>query len=388
MSQKAKEEYLREIKPRYKRAGKLEKQKILDEFCTTCGYNRKYAIRLLNGKETAVRSKKKKKKPIGRPKRYNDPVIIHFLKVLLKSTNMICSKRLKAVIPNWLPFYEKAFCQKLNELNRRKLLEISPATIDRILLRERRKMTRLGLSTTKPGKLLKKHVPIKTNQWDETKPGFIEADTVAHCGNSVAGMFVYTVNTVDIATGWTEARAIWGKGEKTALEAIVSIEKALPFKILGFDSDNGSEFLNWHMMKYFTGRSTPVEYTRSRAYQKNDNAHIEGKNWTNIRQYLGYERFDRPEVVAMLNDIYENYWSPYFNFFIPSVKLKKKERIGSKVVKVHDSPKTPMQRVMESEKVPPRTKKILQAKYREYNPFELQNIIHSKILEILNLIRR
>ncbi|MGE5351307.1 MAG: hypothetical protein ACM3P0_04435 [Acidobacteriota bacterium] len=130
---------------------------------------------------------------------------------------MICSKRLKAVIPNWLPFYEKMFCIKLNEINKRMLLQISPATIDRILIRERKKMTRLGLSTTKPGKLLKKRVLIKTNQWDEARPGFIEADTAAHCGNSVAGMFIYTVNTVDIATGWTEARAIWGKGEKTAL---------------------------------------------------------------------------------------------------------------------------------------------------------------------------
>ncbi|HEX2866059.1 MAG TPA: hypothetical protein VHO03_03405 [Ignavibacteriales bacterium] len=201
MSQKAKEEYLRKIKPRYKRADKLEKQKILDEFSETCGYNRKYAIRLLNGKDKEVRNNKKKKRP-GRPKRYNDPVIIHFLKLLLKSTNMICSKRLRAVIPNWLPFYERVFCLKLNEINRRRILEISPAIIDHILLRERKKMTRLGLSTTKPGKLLKNHVPIKTNQWDETRPGFIEANTVAHCGNSVAGMFVYTVNTVDIATGW------------------------------------------------------------------------------------------------------------------------------------------------------------------------------------------
>jgi ATP-dependent Lon protease len=140
-------------------------------------------------------------------------------------------------------------------------------------------------------------------------------------------------------------------------------------------------------MKYFTGRSNPVEYTRSRAYQKNDNAHIEGKNWTNIGQYLGYQRFDKPEMVKMLNDIYENYWSAYFNFFIPSVNLLNKERVGSKIMKVHDSPKTPLQRVMESKDISPRIKKILQAKYKQFNPFELQSIIHTKILDILNLIQ-
>lgn len=388
MSQKAKVEYLREIKPRYKRADKAQKQKILDEFCQTCGYNRKYAIRLLNKKEQEGNKSQKKKKKPGRPKSYSDPVIIHFLKVMLKCTNMICSKRLKAVIPNWLPFYESTFCLRLNELNKKKLLSISAATIDRILVKERKKFGKLGLSTTKPGKLLKKHVPVKTNQWDESRPGFIEADTVAHCGTNVAGMFAYTVNTVDIATGWVEARAIWGKGEKSAFEAIRSIERSLPFKILGFDSDNGGEFLNWHLMKYFTGRSHPVEYTRSRAYQSNDNAHIEGKNWTHIRQYLGYQRFDRPEVVQMMNDIYENYWSYYFNFFIPSVKLQKKERIGSKIMKVYDSPKTPLQRVIESKDIPNRTKKILQAKYKQVNPFELESIIHGKIIEILNFIQK
>lgn len=387
MSQKAKAEYLREIKSRYKRAGKHEKQNILDEFCNICGYNRKYAIRLLNENDEQKYQRNKKKK-LGRPRSYNDPVIIHFLKILLRSTNMICSKRLKSVIPIWLPFYESTFCIKLNELNKKKILSISASTIDRILCKERKKCGKLGLSTTKPGTLLKKHVPIKTNQWDETRPGFIEADTVAHCGNSIAGMFVYTVNTVDIASGWTEARAIWGKGEKTAFESIKSIEDSLPFKIRGFDSDNGSEFLNWHLMKYFTGRSTPVEYTRSRAYQKNDNAHIEGKNWTHIRQYLGYQRFDKPEIVEMLNDIYLNYWSYYFNFFIASSKLLSKERIGSKTVKVHDKPKTPLQRVMQSKDIPGKTKKKLQALYRQFNPFELQTIIHSKIIAILNTIEK
>ena len=212
MSRKAKSEYLKEIKPRYKKADKLEKNKILNEFCKICGYNRKYAIYLLNKIDKKKTSKKKK---LGRKRHYNNPIIIHFLKVMLKATNLICSKRVKPIISLWMPFYEQTFCIKIPEPIRKKLLIISPATIDRLLSKERKKFGKLGLSTTKPGSLIKKHIPIKTNQWDETKPGFIEADTVAHCGNSVAGQFVYTVNTVDIATGWTEPRAIWGKGEKS-----------------------------------------------------------------------------------------------------------------------------------------------------------------------------
>ena len=305
---------------------------------------------------------------------------------MLKATNLICSKRLKPIIPLWMPFYEQTYCVKISEPNRKKLLNISPATIDRLLSKERRKLGKLGLSTTKPGSLIKKKIPIKTNQWDERRPGFIEADTVAHCGGSVAGSFVYTVNIVDIATGWTEPRAIWGKGEKSSFEAIRSIEEALPFKILGFDSDNGSEFLNWHLYKYFTHRRLPVEYTRSRSYHKNDNAHIEGKNWTHIRQYLGYQRFDKPKIVDMLNDIYMNYWSLFFNFFIPSSKIISKQRVGPKIIKKHDSPKTPVERLLESYAISEAKKKRLIALRKTLNPFELHNIIHNKIKEILRLL--
>ncbi|MFO7445404.1 MAG: ISNCY family transposase [Ignavibacteriaceae bacterium] len=382
MSNKAKQEYLKEIKPRYKKADKTEKSRILTEFCKTCGYNRKYAICLLNQKDEKKTSAKKRP---GRKPNYNNPVIIHFLKAMLKSTNMICSKRLKQIIPLWMPFYESSYCIRIPEPIRQKLLRISPSSIDRLLRKERKKLGKLGLSTTKPGSLIKKHVPIKTNQWDETRPGFLEADTVAHCGSSVAGAFVYTVNMVDIATGWTEARAIWGKGEKTTFEAIESIEKALPFKILGFDSDNGGEFLNWHLYKYFTNRKLPVEYTRSRSYQKNDNAHVEGKNWTHIRQYLGYQRFDDPRIVQMLNQIYTNYWSLFFNFFIPSSKIISKQRIGSKIIKKHDKPKTPVDRLLESYDIPISKKNKLLALRKTLNPFTLQAAIQSEIIQILKL---
>ncbi len=203
------------------------------------------------------------------------------------------------MIPLWLPYYPKKLSEETKEL----LKSISPSTIDRLLRNYRTRHGKLGLATTKPDSLIRKQIPIKTNQWDQSKPGFIEADTVAHCGQSVAGSFVYTLNTVDIATGWTDARAMWNKGQKASFEAIRSIEKALPFKIRGFDTDNGTEFINWHLYKYFVKRKQLVSYTRSRAYQKNDNAHIEEKNWTNIRQYFGYMRFERKEIVEFMNDI-------------------------------------------------------------------------------------
>lgn len=378
MSNKAKKEYLAEIRKRYPDSTKQEKKIILDEFCNNCFYNRKYAIRLINSKE---KPKTVWKKP-GRKRKYDDPQIFNFLKKLWISTNLICAKRLKTIIPLWLPYYSG----ELNQKNKELLLQISPASIDRLFSKVRRKYKKSAFATTKPGSLLRKQIPIKTNQWDERKPGFIEADTVAHCGNSVSGQFVYTVNTVDIATGWVEARAIWGKGQSGAFQAINSIVNALPFKIKGFDSDNGGEFINWHMLAYFTKRKRPVQYTRSRAYRKNDNAHIEGKNWTHIRQYLGYHRFDRKEIVTLLNDLYSNQWSPFFNFFIPSAKTVSKERIDSKIIKIFDSPKTPFERLMSSDDIPKKTRKELTKIFNDLNPFKLQNAIRYKIKKILSLL--
>ena len=281
MSNKSKQEYLASIKSRYLTSTKTEKKKILDEFCKICNYNRKYAIRKLNEKEKKPPKRKWKR---GRKKKYDSVEIKEFLLKLWKKSNLACSVRLKAMIPIWLPYYPK----ELSEQTKSLLIEISASTIERLLRVKKNRYEKIGLATTKPGSLIRKQIPIKTKQWDESSPGYIEADTVAHCGGSLSGMFVYSLNTVDIATGWTEARAMWGKGQKTAFEAIKSIEESIPFKLKGFDSDNGGEFINWHLYDYFIKRKRPVNYTRSRAYQKNDNAHIEGKNWTHIRQYFGY----------------------------------------------------------------------------------------------------
>lgn len=385
MSPIAKKDYLKTIAPRYQKACRKEKIRILDEFCLNCGYNRKYAIYKLCSFKTKRRPPKPKEKP-GPKSKYNIPEILRFLEKVWLTANLPCSKRLKAIIPLWLVSYQTEFGYLPFDALK-KLTKISPSTIDRILRPFRIKYTGQGRCTTKPGLILKHHIPIKTNQWDEKKPGFIEADTIAHCGTSMAGVFAYTLDTVDIATGWTEQRAIYGKGEATVLNEIKDIESSLPFCLLGFDCDNGSEFLNWHLIRHFTDRKRPVQFTRSRAYHKDDNAHIEQKNWTHVRQWLGYGRFENPKIVVLLNDLYKTEWRLFHNFFLPSMKLEEKKRIGSKIFKVHDEPKTPYQRLLNSKFVKKETKEILKEQFKTLNPFKLRKTIQEKIDRILKLAR-
>jgi len=385
MSKRSAREYLQQILKRYHDADKPLKKAILDEFCKVCGYNRKYAIRLLNNAKRKKKSPRRPQRP-GRRKKYNHPILLEVLTCIWQGMNLPCAKRLKAGLPLWVPMYAEHFEVTLPPLVLELLASISASTIDRLMKAERRNHATHGLATTKPGSLLRKQIPIKTNQWDETRPGFLEADTVAHCGTSIAGMFVFTVNIVDIATGWTEQRAVWGKGERGVFQAIQNIEQALPFSIRGFDSDNGGEFLNDHLLKYFTGRKRPVQFTRSRPYHKNDNAHVEGKNWTHVRQYLGYQRFDIPDITHALNELYTTEWRLLHNFFIPSVKLIEKTRQGSKIFKKHDDAKTPLQRLVESPEVNPKTKHKLQALFDSSNPFYLQEQIKLKITRILKMV--
>lgn len=378
MSKKSKEEYLKSIKKRYASADRSGKKMILDEFTEVCGYHRKYAIRLLN----KPGRKKRKKKP-GRPKEYRDPMLIEVLTDLWRVQNLPCSKRLQPSIPDWLPHYEKWKNCTLSDHVKEQLLKISPATIDRLMVNQRSHFGKLGLATTKPGSILKKHIPVMTEQWDEQRPGYLETDTVAHCGTSAAGSFIYTVNTVDIATGWSEQRAIWGKGYQGMKIALTSIENVLPFPIKGFDCDNGSEFLNWQIVKHYQKRPRPVQFTRSRPYRKNDNAHIEEKNWSIVRQYLGYNRFDQNHWTEALNQIYLNEWRLLMNFFRPSCKLISKNRVNGKIKKKYETPKTPYQRLMECDEIPAETKEQLTCLFQSLNPFELQMNMEVKIKSFL-----
>lgn len=376
----AKMEYLEEIYLRYKKADhKEEKSVILNEFCENCGYHRKHAIRALNNFKRFTKPKPKKR---GRKPLYDKASIKEPLERIWLTANLPCSKRLKAIIPLWLPGYAQEFgglsIDVIKALHR-----MSPATIDRLFKPHRMKYKRRGRSTTKPGTLLRKQIPIKTNQWDERRPGFLEADTVAHCGDSTDGMYANTVDFVDIATCWTEQRAVWGKGERATLEQIKDVEESLPFPLLGFDADNGGEFLNYHLFRHFTKRKKrPIQFTRSRAYRKEDNAHIEQKNWTHVRQWIGYHRLDNPKVVSLLNELYKSEWKLYHNFFQPSVKLLEKKRVASKVIKRYDKPKTPYQRVLESSEVSASYKRILKERYSKLNPFRLRKAMEKKLAKI------
>ncbi|MRR08060.1 MAG: transposase [Deltaproteobacteria bacterium] len=382
MSPQSKQEYREAIYLRYKRASRHEKTLILDEFCATCRCHRKHAIRVLRRFKRFTRPKPRKR---GKPSRYQREEILTPLKQIWLEANLPCSKRLQAILPLWLPGYAQCFGELPSDVNH-DLQAISPATIDRLLRPIRVQYQGRGRSTTKPGTLLKNQIPIQTNQWDESRPGFLEADTVAHCGESLSGSFVYTIDTVDIATGWTEQRAVWGKGESAVLDQLIDIEKALPFPLLGFDSDNGSEFLNYHLLRHFTHRKQPVRFTRSRPYHKDDNAHIEQKNWTHVRQWLGYRRLDKPSIVPILNDLYQREWRTFHNFFCPSVKLINKKRIGSKTIKQYDSPKTPYQRAFESPYLSQKVKDDMTNYLEKQNPFLLRKSIEAKLKTIFGLI--
>jgi hypothetical protein len=298
----------------------------------------------------------------------------------------MCSKRLKAAIPLWLPFYQLEF-GPLPEDTVAKLQRVSSATLDR-LLRPLRALHPKGRGSTRPGTLLKNQIPIRTNFWDIDRPGFFEADTVAHCGNSLAGDFVYSLTFTDICSGWTENRAVWGRGSLGVLEQIRHIESQIEFPLLGFDCDNGSEFLNHHLVRYFTDRpKQPALFTRSRPYAKNDNAFVEQKNWTHVRQLLGYDRLDRPALVPLLNDLYANQWTCFTNFFCPTLKLKSKTRLNSKLVRRYETPQTPYERLCASEHVTADAKQRLSERFQALNPFVLQRQIQGKLRLVFDTLR-
>jgi hypothetical protein len=296
------------------------------------------------------------------------------LKTIWRAADRPCGKLLRKAIPLFLPKYEKHHGGLAPEVLD-KLQRVSAATIDRVLEPTRRHCGK-GKGLTKPGSLLREEIPLYDGYWDTTVPGFVEADTVAHCGNSSKGPFIFSVTLTDIATQWTESRAVWTKLAENVVEAIKDIETCMPFPMLGFDCDNGSEFLNDHLVRYFQRKKIPL--TRSRPYRKNDNAHVEQKNWMNARQLLGYARLDNPDLVPIINDLYRIEWSRFRNFFCPTMKLKEKVRVGSRYRRKYDEPKTPFQRVLESELVVEKKKQELKLLFESLDPFELKKEILRK----------
>jgi hypothetical protein len=371
--------YLEAIRGRYLKADRAGKARILDEFCAVCGYHRKYAIRLLGRKKPGSTPRR-----VGRKPRYDHPQLLQALRRIWLASDQLCGKRLKVALPLWLPHYE-AEHGALPEAVRAGLLAASASTLDR-LLKPARVAHPKGLCGTKPGTLLKKRIPIRCEHWDVAQPGFIEADTVAHCGNSLAGDFVWSLTLTDILTGWTECRATWNKGAQGVIRQIQAIEAVLPFPLKGFDCDNGSEFLNHHLVRYFTEHPDQPSFTRSRPYRKNDNAHVEQKNWSQVRQLFGYDRFDNPRLVDLMNDLYANEWSQLQNHFCPTLKLKEKSREGSRYMRRYHPPETPYQRVMNSSSVKDTMKRRLEDLHRALNPFDLKRCIEAKLTLIFSMV--
>jgi len=312
MSATSRKEVLEQARARYGFRGREGRSRLLDEVCALCGYERKYASKLLRGRRPL--SGESGRARGGSPRRYAEAERA-VLKAIWFKAEQPCGKRLHAALPIWLPHYEKRD-GKLSRSLRHNLLAISPATIDRLLAPCRASLGSRGRCGTSPGTLLRSQIPVRTEHWDVSAPGYIEADSVAHCGQSMAGGFCWTITATDVHTQWTESRAVWNRGQYEVLASIAGMEAALPFPILGFDTDNGGEFLNWHLFNYFDKRLTPVRFTRSRAYCKNDNARVEQKNWTHVRQLVGYGRLEGRPVAELLNDLYAKEWSWFRNFFL------------------------------------------------------------------------
>lgn len=366
MSLRSKREYLSRIWERYQRAGRKHKTRILDEFCAVCGYHRKVAVRLLH------RRVGPRRRPGPRPK-YDFERLRPPLTKLWLQMGQPCSKILAASLKLWLPF-----APEVPPELRRELLAMSPATLDRLLQPVRFRFKRRGLSTTKPAKLLRTHIPLRDGPANPQELGHIEADTVAHCGETTAGDFVYSLVFTDVCTGWTEIRATWNKTAHGILEQLKDIEAKLPFLMKSFHADNGSEFINWPLWEYLRGPKRKVNFTRSRAYRKNDNAHVEQKNWTHVRELFGYERYEHRPLVAMMNRVYAQ-WCLLQNHFRPTFKLQSKEKLGSRYRRRYEPLATPYQRLVQRPELAADRRHRLKLQRQALNPFTLRKSIEQEL---------
>ncbi len=378
MDNETKRECLEKTRKRYRRAGRRYKKIILDEFCATWGYHRKYAIVRLNEKASKTTSSR------GRPTRYGKKEHA-VLKRIWLTGNRPCSRRLKMMLAEWLPPYEEEY-GVVDQQIRQNLHRISKNSIDRLLRPTRKKYGSRGRCGTRPGTQLLHQIPIKISHWDVSEPGFMQADTVAHGGNSMEGDFAHSLTLTDISSGWTENRATWNKGAHGVLEQIKDIEQVLPFAIQGFHSDNGKEFLNHHLYHYYVKRKEPIEFTRGRPRHGNDQAYVEQKNWTHVRLLLGYQRIEDPNLVPKINELYR-VWALFNNFFCTNLKLVKKMKVGSRYRKKYDDPQTPYQRLVESKHLNQVQKNHLTEIYCNLNPFKLKKQIDYKQRQILNALR-
>ena len=379
MSQITRQEVLVAKRDRYARAGKEHKTKIINELVELFGDHRKAAIRALQSRPMIAAPF-----VLGRPKEYDPDQLRPPLKAIWLAALQPCGVRLKACLPDWLPAYE-ADHRPLNADVRQALLQASRATLDRLLIPARIEHRRRA--TTRPGTLLRHQIPIRT-EWAENQAGFLEMDTVALCGGTLDDRHGWMFDAVDIHTTWNEMRALPNRSEAATLLQIRDVEASLPFPLRGLDSDNGGEFINHHLVKHLHGREKPVAFTRSRPYRKNDQAHIEQKNYTQVRLWFGYERYDNPAVVPLINALCKGALNQLLNYFLPTMKLASKERVGSKVVRKYGETMTPLRRVLACPEVTAETKQRLRAEKQTLNPFALTREVERQMKVIEQNRRR
>jgi hypothetical protein len=380
LGSKAKWEYFRVVYERYRKSGRDAKKLILDEFCRNTGYNRKYAIRRLNGPPPG--REPKRVRPARRPS-YGHQVLM-ILTAIWEAAGYPWSVRLKALLPEWLPWIRKRY--RLTPAQEEQLLRISARQIDRRRQGKKKVWRRRIYGRTKPGSLLKHHIPLKTDNWDVHTPGFAEIDLVSHAGNSGAGEFAQSLNLTDIHTGWTETRALLGRGHEAVQRALDEMAQVLPFRLQGLDSDNGSEFINWHLKSWCDAQK--IQLTRGRPTRRMIMPTWSRRTGRTCASLLGWDRYDSAAVVEAINDLYRQELRLWLNLYLPSVKLVKKTRVGSKLRRVYDPAQTPLQRVLASGQADAGRVAELKKLRLSLDPFQLSKQIDQKLERIYGMANR
>ena len=376
MGRQARWEYLCQMWARYREAGRAEKGRLLDEVCRVTGYHRKYAVRRLNGPAPESRPLRRRLRGASYGK-----AVDQALRLVWEAANYPWSVRLKALLPLWLPWLKKRL--SISPRLESQLLRISSRQIDRRLGPYKAQAKRRLYGKTKPGTLLKHQIPIKAERWEVNEPGFAEIDLVSHSGDRADGEFIHSLTLTDIHTGWTETCAVLGKSQAHVVEALELIRKGLPFELRGIDSDNGSEFVNHHLYGYC--QLLDIAFTRGRPYKKDDNAHVEQKNWTHVRRLVGYLRYDSPRALAAMNGLYRDELRVLQNLFLPSVKLMSKTRVGSRLRRRYDSPRTALDRLLACPGPKAPRLAALRALRDRLDPFKLSATVDRKLRAIHSL---
>ena len=372
--------YLTAISGLYQESSKGKKGDILTHAQIITQRSRKQLIKRLN--RIQVGGGCLPVKSSGRPLSYSKKELLAHLKYLWEQMEKNSAERMKEALPDWLPKYKGCPSHLRYQLE-----QMSASTLKRYLKEIRVSLVPTkGLSTTSPVRYMKNKVPINTLDSKVKRPGYAQTDTVSHCGTCSQGPFISSLTVTDICSTWTECRAMFTKKGKEVRRQMQSIEQAIPFKLLAINSDSGSEFLNKQVVQLT--RLSHIQFTRSRPYKKNDNCFIEQKNFTHVRELFGYERFDNPRLVNLMNDIYRNYWNPLQNFFLPSFKLKEKIRVGARIQKKYDKPKTPYQRVIESGVLNEKEMEVLRRRKAQLDPFELKEGLEIKLKEFFEMVRK